>query len=503
VLRAARAFFFAVPINCIIMAWVIRAMGKIVVVLFPWDQWLGPDAYGALQSAWPAWMGTITPSEGISILIGAFIAASYAMLGGLPSVLVTDVVQFFLAMAGSLMLAFYAVESVGGTDGLLDGLEQLYGAGAAEGIVSFLPSSDAAWLPLQVFLVYVFVQWWAQKFADGGGILVQRMSSARDEHHALRGTAWFAVAHYALRPWPWILVGLVALVVFPLDSAVGVVPAAEMPLGSLVQGDREMAYPVLMAALLPPGLLGVMVAGIAAAFMSTIDTHITWGSSYVVRDLYQRFLRPNASEKELVRVGRLSIGVILIIALAFTTRVESVTGAWKFLTAMGAGLGLVTMARWLWWRINAYSELAGMISAPLTALVLYQMYDGPQALPYHLTLLVVVAVSTAAVLAATLLTAPVPLAHLHAFYEKVRPLGAWEPVREGVRHDLAPTEGLWRTLGAYLLAAAGLFALLFGLGEWLLGTTSVGIISTALGALGSVAALSLAGALPVRVPPTN
>lgn len=487
-LRLLRAFYFAVPINCITMAWVIRAMGKITSVIFPWDQWLGPSIYGRLEAVWPSWVAMRSPSEAISILIGVVIAVTYAALGGLPSVMITDVVQFALAMIGSVALAIYAVGAVGGLDELTARLASTYGDKAGE-ILAFVPSADAAWLPLEAFVIYLTVQWWAHKYSDGGGILVQRLSAAKDEGHALRGSSWFVIAHYVIRPWPWILVALAALVIYPLDGG------ADGPAAAAVMADREMAYPVLMAQLLPAGLLGIMVTGMTAAFMSTIDTHVTWGASYLVRDVYQRFLRPQASDKELVRASRVAIVIIVVVALAIMTQVDSIAEAWKFITALGAGLGLVGIARWLWWRVNASSEIAGLVSAVVMAAIIYGPMGGEfggEALPFHWILLLVVMVSTAAVVAVTLLTPKPDIGALRRFYSKIRPVGWWGPVRRA--DDPAPTERLGTLLAAWVLSGLGLFALLFGLGECLLGSAPLGLVMCTAGVALWAAALRLAGA---------
>ena len=487
ILRVLRAFFFAVPINCIIMGWVIRAMGKIVSVLFPWDIWLGPEIYGPLMEAWPSWIAVQSPSEAISIILGVIVATTYAALGGLPSVILTDVVQFILAMVGSILLAYFAIEHVGGLGELVSGLQATYGAEQAAGILSFFPDSDAAWLPLEMFLVYVLVQWWAQKFSDGGGILIQRMSAAKDENHALRGTSWFVVAHYALRPWPWILVGLVALVIFPLDGALLSGTHAQL---ATVQADREMAYPVLMAQLLPAGALGIMVTGMVAAFMSTIDTHITWGASYMVKDVYQRFIKPDASEKELVKASRWSVLFMVLFALGVTTQIHTIEAAWKFITVMGSGIGLVSIARWFWWRINAEAEIAGMTSAAVLSLILY----GPMkdyALAYQEKLLLVVVVSTVSVALTMFFTKPSTPEQLRKFYETIRPSGFWDPVRQAGDPE---TEKLGKQIISWALASTSLFAILFGLGEWMLGSTSLGVTLSVSGTAGWFFALHLVGA---------
>lgn len=488
VLRGFKAFYFAIPINCITMAWVIKAMGKIVTVIFPWDRWLGPEIYGALEASWPTGIGISTPSEGLSILLGTSIATIYATLGGLPTVILTDIAQFAFAMIGSLLLAIYAVDHVGGLGELTVRLGATYGPERADGILAFFPGLDAAWLPLNVFLVYVLVSWWAQKFSDGGGYLMQRMAAARSERDALQGTAWFVIAHYALRPWPWILVGLVALIVYPLD----VPPNGE--LAAAVAADREMAYPVLMYELLPSGALGILVTGMAAAFMSTIDTHITWGSSYFVRDFYQRFIRPDATQKQLVRVARLGIVLMVLLALIFTSFISTIGGAWKFFTLMGAGAGIIAIVRWLWWRVNAYSELAAIATAAVVTLILTGL-DSERFIEreYHVGLLIVVGISAAVTLLVTLLTRPTPLERLRQFYLKVRPVGAWGPVRHV---DDPPTDTSFaRLLASWFSAGVGLFALLFGIGEWLLSSAFVGISLSLLGIAAWTLALYWAGAL--------
>ena len=476
-LRGLRAFFFAVPINCIIMAWVIRAMGKIVGVLFPWDKWLGDETYGRLLAVWPDGISVSSPSEGISIILGVTFATIYASLGGLPAVIITDLLQFGLAMIGSIILAYRAVEHIGGLGAIGPALERVYGPRSEE-IVAFMPSGDAAWLPVEAFLVFVLVQWWAQKFSDGGGIIVQRMSAAKSPGHALGGTALFAFMHYVVRPWPWILVGLVAMIMYPLAGS-GV--AATAPGAAAVLADREMAYPVLMAALLPPGVLGIMVTAMAAAFMSTIDTHITRGASYLTSDIYRRFLRPGASEAELVRVGRFSMLVIVVMALIITTQIGTIESAWKFLTAFGAGMGLVSILRWVWWRINAAAELAGMFSAAIMAIGLWAagLQSGPEALPYWQLLLTIVAFSTVAVAVAIWLGPQTSTAQLRRFHDRVKPFGAWAKVTD--TKEAETKSELSASLGAWGCACCGLFLLLFGVGEWLLGSTMVGVAASVAG----------------------
>src|SRR5690625_2927182 len=235
------------------------------------------------------------------------------MLGGLRGVVLTDLVQFGIAMVASIAFAYIAVQEVGGISGLKEGLALHYPD--PEQILAFVPSGDAAWLPVQVFVIYLAVQWWAQYFSDGSGYLAQRVFTAKSDAHAEGGSLWFTIANFTLRTWPWVLIGLVALVLYPL-GAEGTGPLAEM-----VAADREMAYPALMAELLPTGLLGLVFAGLLAAFMSTVDTHINWGTSYLVNDIYRRFLRPEASQRELVVASRITVVLLALLAVLIASQI--------------------------------------------------------------------------------------------------------------------------------------------------------------------------------------
>ncbi|MEE2959730.1 MAG: sodium:solute symporter family protein [Myxococcota bacterium] len=477
-LRSSRAFMFAIPINCIIMGWVIRAMGKIVSVLLPWDQWLPAEFYAALVEDWPSWLAIGTPSEAISIILAVGFATCYASLGGLRSVIMTDFLQFGFAMVGSIALALFAVQEIGGLDAIPDKLANIYGSESHD-ILSFFPQGDSKWLPLETFLVYLLVQWWAQKFSDGGGIIVQRMSAAKDEAHAIGGTSWFVIAHYALRPWPWILVGLASLIIFPKIGELGL-----HPMQSVVLADREMAYPILMQELLPVGLLGIMVTGMLAAFMSTIDTHITWGASYLASDFYRRLIRPDANDQELVKVSRYSVIVMVVLSLIATSQISTIENAWKFVTVLGSGLGLVTILRWVWWRITAWSELAGLSISVVLAILLYgtplgELLTGGD---YGKTLLLVVSISTMVVLGVTFLGPQESITKLEEFYARVKPYGFWGPITESYKnqgHRLLPKAMLNWCIGTVFL-----FLTLFGIGTTLLNDTILGLTVTTTGIFG-------------------
>ena len=456
-LRAFKAFFFAVVINCITMGWVMRAAGKIVASFFNWNQVLGEDGLSALEDLWPDGLAIATADEALSILVLSLVALFYAAMGGLRSVVLTDLVQFVLAMAGSVLFAVFAVNHVGGLDAMVDHVHVLY-PGHADDLLGFLP--NGVLVPVSAFVLFVTVQWWATHQSDGGGYLAQRALSAKDDKHAYRGMLLFTFLHYAVRTWPWILVGLAALVIYPIGAS----PEGflDPEAAARVMGDREAAYPVLMVRLLPPGLLGLLVASLIAAFMSTVDTHINWGASYMVNDVYKRFVNPDAPEARLVAVGRWAVAGMLALSLVVSTQVDSVKGAWEFFTLLGAGLGLPHVLRWLWWRVNAWTELSGLLAAATTTLVTYVV--APDLIYAH-KLALVVGVAATVSLVATFLTPPVARDHLAAFVAKVRPPGAWpaglSTPGAGVRFS--------RLVGLWLVGVFGLFGSLFGTGMLLLG----------------------------------
>ncbi len=474
-LRGFKAAFFAILINAIILGWVVRAMVKIAAPFVDWTAWLGADAVASFAAIWPDALLIGTPGDTLTVVVLFCLIGAYSSLGGIRGVILTDLLQFCMALAGGVLFAWLAVDHVGGLAGLREGLARHYDVPQ---LLAFVPAADAAWLPLQVFLVYVAVQWWAQYYSDGSGYLAQRIFTARDERHAVGGALWFAVLNYAVRSWPWVLVALVALVVFPLGMA-GEGAAA------IVAEDREMAYPVLMAQLLPAGALGLLFASLLAAFMSTVDTHLNWGASYLTHDLYRRFLHPDASQARLVWVSRVSVALLTVMGVLVASQIDSIEQAWRFFIALGAGLGLPSMLRWFWWRANAWTEIAGIVSAVVSSVLLYRGF--PQVRAEYL-LLAIVGISTSSALLATFLTPPVPREHLAAFTRRVRPPGWWRDLP-----DAAPRRSLaWLGL-AWLAGNTGVFALMFGIGSLLLGTPVVGAILVIVGGASLVATLWSSG----------
>src|SRR5712671_2367717 len=386
-LRGFRALYLGIPINCIILGWVNLAMVKILVLI------LG-----------------VSKLEALAIVLGMIAITSFiSTLAGLWGVLVTDLFQFVVKMGMVIALAVAAVGAVGGIDEMKSKLGEIdrargMASGGAGSVLSFVPDLNSAWMPMLTFLVYVSVVWWATWYPGaepgGGGYVAQRMFSARDARHSLLATLWFNVAHFALRPWPWILVGLASIILYPNLQ------------------DKESGYVMVMIDHLPASLRGLMVAAFAAAFMSTIGTQLNWGASYLVNDFYRRFLRPSESERRYVAVSQWATVLLTIISAVVTFYMDSITGAWQLLIGIGAGTGTVLILRWYWWRINAWSEISAMTSAFLVSMAMRLHYglsnDDP--LVFAKSTLVTVGITTVVWLVVTFWTAPEPQDKLISFY---------------------------------------------------------------------------------------
>src|SRR6202165_779182 len=337
-LRGCRALYLGIPINCIILGWVNLAMVKILGLV------LGVDKFTALLIV----LGMI----GLTSFISA--------LSGLWGVLVTDVFQCVIRMGMVTALAVFAVQAVGGIDAMKAKLAAIDQTRIAQGghgsVLDFVPDLSSAWMPMITFLVYIGMNWWATWYPGaepgGGGYVAQRMFSAKDEKNSLLATLWFNIAHYAIRPWPWILVALASLILFPGLA------------------DPETGYVKVMIDYLPPALRGLMVAAFAAAYMSTIATQLNWGASYLVNDFYRRFLKRDKSDKHYVAISQWATVLLTLISAAITYKMDSIGGAWKLLIATGAGTGGVLLLRWYWWRINAWSEVSAMLTAFLVSVAL-------------------------------------------------------------------------------------------------------------------------------------
>jgi Na+/proline symporter len=370
-------------------------------------------------------------------------------------------------MAGAIVLAVFAVAAVGGMEALVEGVRALPAPADPLGFVPPLEASgDDFWSSaLAMFLVLVTVQWWSSKNADGGAVVVQRMAASRDERQALLATLWFQVANYALRPWPWILAALASLLLYPaLD-------------------DPEIAYPRMMMDLLPSGLRGMMLASLVAAFMSTIVSYINLSAAYLVNDVYRRFVARDRSERHYVFVSRVASALAVVLGGTIAWFADSISDLFKFLLEFGAGIGLVYIARWFWWRVNAWSEIAAMAASSSLTLLLRgaPMLGGPT-LTFPQVVLLNVLGSTLAWVAVTFLTRPTPMPRLAEFYRRVRPPGWWGPVRAALGDEAGPAT---ESGGALLLWAVGttfVYAALFGTGKVLLGESAIGAALLALAA---------------------
>lgn len=456
-LRGIKAVYFGLFMNGVIIGWVTLAMETVVRVLFPDLTLFGRTSLSVLGLELGAPMAVV----GLLVLL----IAAYALVSGLWGIAVTDAFQFVMAMAGSVALALFALDlpAVGGIAGLVEQLPASTFRFLPEvGVGSMAESAGVLTLSAAAFAAYVGVQWWASWYPGqepgGGGYVAQRMLSARSERDSLLATLWFAVAHYCLRPWPWIVVALVALVLYPG-----------------LEDPRE-GYVLVMRETLPPGLLGLLFAAFLAAFMSTISTQLNWGTSYLVNDLYRRFLVRGRSERHYVATSRWTTFGLAVSGFVVATGLDSISGAWGLVLSASAGLGLVLILRWYWWRVNAWSELAATV-APLVlvALQLLGVEIPFLTADFPANLFGITAITTVVWLAATFATRPTDAATLDAFYRRIRPGGpGWRPVAAR-NQTVTPDAGLAR-LGAYwLVGSAVVYLALFGTGHVVLGRHGLGL----------------------------
>lgn len=435
-LRGFRALYLAIPINLIILGWVTKAMVTILSISLGISPWL---------------------AVGICFAI----TVAYAVAAGLWAVLWTDFFQFIIMMTAVIILAWFAVDAVGGITALREGVTAHFGSETAalsvlpvrmgeDGIVAY------AWMPLLALTVFLSVQWWAAWYPGaepgGGGYIAQRIFSAKTERDGVLATLFFQVAHYAIRPWPWIITGLATVVLYPNLE------------------NREHGYVHAFMDYLPTPWKGLMLAGFAAAYMSTVATQLNWGASYLINDFYKRFLKPGRGEKHYVNAARLATVFLFGASLLVTWQLDTIEGAWKFLLAIGAGTGLVLILRWYWWRINAWSEISAMVTSFIVSLLAFAYVrprfaaEDPNGDAW--VMLITVAVSTVVWVAVTFATKPESDATLDAFYRRVRPGGpGWATVsnRLGFGREKIPGGALaWSN---WLAGVIAVYASLFGIGK--------------------------------------
>ncbi len=444
VVRAFRSIYLGLFFNGVIMATVNLAAVKIANVVLGWPM-------------------------GKTLAICAVLNVAFAATSGLWGVMVTDLIQFVIAMTGSFAAAYFAVSQpqVGGLSGLLEKIDPK--------VLGIVPDFGDWGLTLSVLIIPITVQWWSVWYPGaepgGGSYIAQRMLAARHEKDALAGTLFFNAAHYALRPWPWIVVALASLIVFPNLSDI----ARAFPYVDPSLIGHDMAYPAMLQ-FLPVGFMGLMIAGMLAAYVSTLSTHLNWGTSYVVHDFYRRFVRPGASEKHYVAVGRLVTALLMGVAALFTLVLDSAKQSFDLLMSVGAGTGLIYLLRWFWWRVNAWSELAAMVSSFVVALAFFIAGKMGAAVASHVSLVITVAITTLVWVAVTLLTRPTDRATLIDFYRLVRPAGpGWRSIRAEAGVGGSP-DRLTLCLIGWVLGCAFIYAALFGAGSFLYGRTTVGCV---------------------------
>jgi SSS family solute:Na+ symporter len=415
-LRGFRAIYSGVIANSITMGWVMLAMAKIFAVAFGWPQ--------------------VT-----SLVISCTVTLLYTLMSGYLGVVATDFFQFAIAMAGSIVLALYAVDAVGGMALLSEKLEQIYGADKR--ILDFFPGADSAWMPLALFFIHIGVQWWSSGNVVGSGYLAQRMASCRSEKEAIYATLWYSVAQYTLRSWPWIIAALASLVLYPHLQ------------------DAEAGYPRLIFDTLPAGLRGLLLTSFLAAFMSTMTTHLNWGSSYILNDFYRRFIKRDGSMAHYVFMARAFTVFLMGTGAVFSLFMKEISGVWKFLITLEGGIGLLYIAKWYWWRVNPWSELSCMAASMITSSTIMVFTDWT----FGHRLLVTVFVATATWMTVTLLTKPSDEQTLLAFYRKTRPgYLLWKPIAD--KAGIKPEQGdIFHRLVAWLMSTVMIYCSLFGIGK--------------------------------------
>ncbi|WP_291967824.1 sodium:solute symporter family protein [Maribacter sp.] len=472
-LRKFRAVYLGVIFNVITMSAVTLAaikIGSIMLGLEPWQ----------------------------TVVSAGLITVTFSALGGFKGVVYTDFLLFFVAMVGAIGAAYYLVNipEVGGIEALM----------ANENVASklnILPDFSNKKALITLFIIPLAVQWWSSWYPGaepgGGGYIAQRMLAAKDENHAIGATFFFNIMHYALRPWPWILVALASIVVYPDLASI----QEAFPNVTADKLGHDLAYSAMLTKL-PSGLLGVVLASLVAAYMSTISTQLNWGSSYIVFDFYKQQINPDASEKRLVAVGRISTIVLMLFSAALALLLQNALQLFDILLAFGAGTGLIFILRWFWWRINAWSEITAMFASGIISIILkltpvgaYLFATETGVLPDWSEYIFIVVVTTVIWLVATFMTQPESNDTLRSFYKKIQPGGpGWSKVVADAKTDaveIVKDKEKWSVpagVTAMLLGVILIYSIMFATGYWIYGRTTQAIVLTVVSAI--------AGALLVK-----
>jgi Na+/proline symporter len=456
-LRGFKAFFYGIILNVFILGWVITAAVKIADAFIEWRDILGVDIYEKILSFYPTILlfkddfnATLTI---LSLLI---IVMIYSSLGGIRGVILTDLFQFAIAMVVSIIFGYYAVQEVGGLGEIQTKLVDIYGQTKANHLTEFIPSFDNPLIPFQIFLIYVVIQWWVRYDSDGSGYIAQRLNTAKSTQDAQKGSFLFSILFIVLRTWPWIMVALVSLILFPLEYN---------ETGEII-GDREAYYPQIMTMVLPAGLVGLAFTSLMAAFMSTVDTHLNWGSSYLTNDIYRRFIKPKANQKQLIKFSRIMVIIITFLAVIVASQIDSIAGAWVFFINAASGLGIAQLIRWFWWRANAWTEISSMLAA-LFATAAYPFLFSQYANIPHFDTYALVGITLFSLITSIVVTIITPEVEEHKiqhFINLCNPVGIWK----GTGYSKNALSGFSTSFIMWILGLTASFTGLFSIGYFLM-----------------------------------
>ncbi|HEY1976477.1 MAG TPA: sodium:solute symporter family protein [Candidatus Baltobacteraceae bacterium] len=460
--RGFRAIYLGLFFNCVIIATVNLAAVKIAGILFGWPRWE-------------------------TLLICVIVPIIFAATAGLWGVMVTDMIQFCITMTSAFAAAYFAIHApgVGGLHGLI-----AHVSATAPSLLSLLPNFADWPTALAIFIIPLTVQWWSVWYPGaepgGGSYVAQRMLAARSESDSMLGTLAFSAMHYALRPWPWIVVALASTIVYPTLHDI----QARFPHVAPSLIGNDIAYPAMLV-FLPSGFAGFMVAGIFAAYRSTIETHLNWGTSYLVHDFYQRFVRKDATQRELVLAGRIVTAALMGVGVVFTLYLDNAKDAFNLLLSIGAGTGLIYLLRWFWWRINAWSEVSAMLASFVVSVGFFIAGKAGHPAASTTVLLVTVAITTVVWLVVTFATPPAPDAALEAFYAKVRPMGpGWSRIRSAAGLPPSPDSPA-QALGGWVLGLAAIYGALFSTGAFVYGHPGTGALWGAVSVAGVIGLVTI------------
>ena len=447
-LRGFQSVFYGIAFSALNIGFIMLAMQSFITVLLGWNEYLA-----------------------LAVMLA--VTMIYALAAGLWGIVANEVIQFCIAFFGSVFLTVVAVSAIGGLSGIEERLIEVFGSSTAQGLLSFVPVSEEVVKPFvktgneltwTLFIVYIFVIWWSSEKADGNGMFIQRIMATKNEKHAFLAGVWFNILYYGFLMWPWILVALISMADFP-DLT-----------------DHKLAYPMMIKKYLPAGMRGIMFAAFLAAFMSSVDALINWGSSYMVNDFYKRFVRKDASQRHYIWVGRGAMILVLAAGIGVWSMTDSLADAWKFMAELFSGLGAVWLARWFWWRVNAWTEITAYILSVIGCITINVLEMYGIVFPEWQRYVFICLFSVAGWLSVTFLTDPVSEEKLKSFVRRVNPGGpGWRRITALVDQEKLPAgPPLSSNIISFVLGAVSLFSFIFGLGSIFLGSSLKGILMIAL-----------------------